>query len=277
MVRFLAAHALMVLLALPALAAAGDGVPVPNLEVPKASFAASEGSARTFVAQGEHRARMVAFEALLITASLGSRLELEAVPGDGDQPAVVKLIDGGFHLVAGSAAVDLRLGDTLLRAVNAEVMAAKKGTTWIVQVVPRGEEGRVELVPPAPATPPPPVEGEAAETEAEAGTETEAAPPPPPAPEPVPLSAGKRHALKGGKAVRAQKSESELLATIIERLIPESNDTSKTAVVAASLAPRDVEDPRDFVVASAGADADLSDLEIEDIEVDVGCVEICVD
>jgi hypothetical protein len=273
MTRFFAAQLLLALLAFPFLAAAADGVPVPNLEVPQAAFAASAGADRMFVAQGEHRARMVAFEAVLITASLGARVALEAGPGEGDQPAVVKLIDGGFHLVAGSTVVDLRLGDTVLRAVDAEVMAAKKGSVWIVQVVPRGETGRVAVVPPAPATPPASVEEEAAEPEGE--TEGETAPEPPPMPEPVSLAAGKRYRLEDGKAHKAQKNESELLVTSIERLIPDAA-AEKTAATP-SLAPRPIEDPRDFTVAATGADADLSDLEIEDIEVDVGCVEICVD
>ncbi|MBW2276941.1 MAG: hypothetical protein JRF63_05575 [Deltaproteobacteria bacterium] len=256
-------------LVVPSLATAEDGVLVPNVEAPKASFTKSKGAKDTFVARGEDRARMVAFEAVLITAGLGAKIALEAPAGEGDQPARLALLEGGFYLVVGSKGIELELGDSVLRAVNAEVMLAKLGDTWIVQVKPEDEQGRVELVPP-------PLPEPAALDDGAAVDEDEAAPVTTPVPTPVVLPANKRHTLKNGKHHKAERRASDFLLKTIGRLVPEPGGEPQPKHIA-QLTPRDIEDPRDFVVTATGSDAALSDLEIEDIEVDVGCVEICVD
>lgn len=267
----------------PVADAADDGVPVPNLEAPKASFTAAKGAERTFVARGADRARMVAFEAVLITGNLGSKVQLDTAPSEEDEPPTVVLLDGGFHAVVGSRPVALRLGDTSLRASRAAVIAVKLGKKWVVKVEPESDEGFAEVIPPAPPAPveAAPDDGTDAEPDAEPDTEPDAEPAPAPAPppEPIRLTPGKRHTLSSGEQRPAERSESQFLDKTIDRLIPGAGDqllpTQRPQVV--QLEPRDVEDPRDFVVASAGADAALGELELEDIEVDVGCVEICVD
>jgi len=260
--------ALAALLTVPCLVAAEDGVPVPNLAAPEARFAASDKAPRTFVAVNADRARLVAFEAVLITAGMGSEVAIEPALADADHPAVVALRSGAFRLIVGSRAVELELGDNHVRAVSSELTIARLDDVWIVQVAPAGEGGRVELIPPAPAEPPPPV----AEDLPEDGAEETPPPAAAPAPEPVALTAGKRHALKHGELEKADRRQSELLDKTAERLADPPADPASSP-----LAPRDIEDPRDFAVTSAGADAALYDLEIEDIEVDLGCVEICVD
>jgi hypothetical protein len=90
----------------------------------------------------------------------------------------------------------------------------------------------------------------------------------------VVLEPDKRHVVAGGEQRKAKRRESDFLLKTIDRLVPgDGLEPTRTA----RLTPRDIEDPRDFVVTAGGADAALGDLEIEDIEVDVGCVEICVD
>jgi hypothetical protein len=171
--------------------------------------------------------------------------------------------------------VELRLGDTVLRASRAAVTAVGLGDRWVVQVEPESDEGFAEVIPPAP---PPPAETAPDEGD-EAEADAELAPTPPAPPAPIRLAPGKRHTLSGGQPRAADKRESQLLDQAVDRLIPGAADrllpVQRPQVV--QLKPRDVEDPRDFVVIGAGADAALGELELEDIEVDVGCVEICVD
>jgi hypothetical protein len=156
-------------------------------------------------------------------------------------------------------------------------MAAKLGEVWIVQVKPASENGRVEQIPEAPAAPTAPGPDEAAAPTADAEEGAESAPAPPPAPEPVPLTEDKRHTLKGGELGKAERRESEFLLKTIARLVPGGTGSQPTGSTVAVLEPRPIEDPRDFVVVASGAEAAMSELEIEDIELDVGCVEICID
>jgi hypothetical protein len=262
---------------LPGRAAADDGVPVPNLTLPGAAFAPSgkpaAGQRPVFVASGEDGARLVAFEAALLTAVIGSRVELAAAPtAEGEQPAALSLLQGAYHVVTGSKPVDLKLGRATIRASRAELLVAQLGQAWVVRILERSEGGKVVALPqesPQPA--PAPAEPATDEDEPEAATPIAAAPAPEPDPA-VELEPGTSYTIRKGRPpLKADRRATQLLDKTNERLLPQPGPQTTL------LEPRDITDPSDFSILGGVTDDALADIELEDIEVEVGCVEICVD
>ncbi len=165
----------------------------------------------------------------------------------------------------------VRMGDTIVRMLLAQMIAVKTKSGWIVQIKHLSETGSAEIRPP-PATLPEPAATDPSAPLPEGGDPAVAAPAPREIPT-IPIRQGQRFRLAGNdKPAVASEREKKMLGRAIRRLLP----TSKAAP-APLLDPRDVEDPGDFAVVAGTSEAALGELEIEAIEVDVGCVEICVD
>ena len=165
----------------------------------------------------------------------------------------------------------MRMGDTIVRMLCAQMIAIKTKSDWVVQIKHLCETGSAKIHPP-PATLPEPAAIDPSAPLPDGGDPAAAAPAPREIPA-IPIRQEQRFRLSGNdKPAVASGREKKMLGKAIGRLLP----TSKTTP-APLLNPRDVEDPGDFAVVAGASEAALGELEIEAIEVDVGCVEICVD
>jgi hypothetical protein len=267
--------ALAAALSLPAMAFAVPTVPVTNPESPKARMApaaSATAGATTLIAQGADGARAVVCGAAVVTGVLGARLEADCTDDD-EAPVRIRLLEGGFHLHVGGTPMTVDLDGAQLEARSAELIAAKLKGSWIVQVRLLGDSGAVLARQPTPPPAAPSVEAELPPTDEPAAEPAEATPPAPLPP--VPLASGTRYAVVPGEPPREASRRGRLfLGKMLSRLLPE---TERAQTRGTRLVARDVEHPADFAANAAAAAALMGDVEIEDIEVEVGCVEICVD
>jgi len=260
-------------LAAPALRAA-DVVPVPSPGLPDAVLAPAakqDGSAETWVAKGADGARAVVCGGALVTAVLGARLHADCGGATDEAPGRIRLVSGGFHLHVGSAPLHVILGETTLEARSSELIAARLKDDWIVQIKPLDDTGGVAVLPPAT-----PVEAEppaTADPTDDAAEQPPATPAPPPAP--LALEPGKRFVIgAGADPAEASRRGRMFLGKMVTRLVPSDQAATGRGPL---LSARDVESPADFAIDAAAATGAMTDVEIEGIEVEVGCVEICVD
>ena len=152
-----------------------------------------------------------------------------------------------------------------------QMIAVKTKSGWIVQIKHLSEAGSAEIHLPRAALPEPAtVDPSAPLTD---GSDPAATTPIPVEIPAILIRQGQRFRLVGNdKLSAASGREKKMLGRAIGRLLPTSVTTPKPL-----LNPREVEDPGDFAIVAGTSEAALGELEIEAIEVDVGCVEICVD
>ncbi len=249
---------------------ASDLQPVPSH--PEAGFVAKDQSLLDdMIARGQDGVKVVACKAAIVTGIIGSHVRSRCASDEKDGDPLIDLVDGAFHIHVGGSPVKVRMGDTIVRMLSTQMIAVKTRSGWIVQIKHLVEAGSAEIHLPRAAIPEPAATDQHAPLPDGSDPATTT-----PAPTEIPtisISQGLRFRLAGNdKPAVASEQEKKMLGGAIGRLLP----TPKTAP-AQLLDPRDVEDPGDFAVVAGTSEAALGELEIEAIEVDVGCVEICVD
>jgi hypothetical protein len=238
--------AVLVLMSNASVAAAGDLLPVPG----EAVFAPAEDGAG-LVAGGDGAA-LVACRTLLIRAEKGVRV-LASCGADG--PAAT-LEGGGFVARAGSTPASIRLGETVVLLQRATLTGAPRDGGWTVTATPLVESGSAVAIVPAQGSRllAPEAAGQPAETR-------------------IPLPAAAPRQLGGTTAPGRDPKSPIATLQALEARIAGRPEGSATPV----LKPRAIEDPGDFAAGAASGDLSVGALELDAIEVEVGCVEICVD
>ena len=248
---------------------ASDLQPVPSH--PKAGFSAKNQSpSNKMIARGQDGVKVVACKSAIVSGVIGSHVRARCVLDKSGDPSI-ELVDGAFHVHVGGNPMKVRMGDTIVRLLQAQMIAVRAKSGWIVQIKHLCETGSAEIHPPPTALPEPAVVDPATPVPDENDPAATA-----PAREKIPaitITQGQRFRLIGNdKPAAASNQEKKILGRVIGRLLP----TSKTAPTPL-LDPRNVEHSGDFAIVAGTSEAALGELEIEAIEVDVGCVEICVD
>jgi len=238
--------AILVLMSNASAAAAGDLLPVPG----EAVFApAADGAG--LVAGGDG-AVLVACRTLLIRAEKGVRVLASC---DAEGPAAT-LEGGGFVARAGSTPASIRLGETVVLLQRATLTGAPRDGGWTVSATPLVESGSAVAIVPAQGSGPPSPEATG-----------------PPAEARIPLPAAAPRQLGGATAPgRDPKGQAAALQSLETRIAGRPVGSARPI-----LKPRAIEDPRDFAAGASSGDLSIGALELDAIEVEVGCVEICVD
>jgi hypothetical protein len=245
--RSLLSAAALLAAAAPARAELPSAAPVPSAG--GAEFAlegAAEASPRTATARGDG-AQLVACGAALVSATDGSRLAIAC--GDG---ARIDLERGTFRIAIGSKGAAIRVGGASLRAASVRLRAGRVGDRWIVSFERDGDVGSVEIAGDAATAAP-----------AEDGA----------APTPAALTASEVHFFEGGPAPAAEPADPAPLAAFhqaVNRLAPRAEPSP-------ALTPRRVEDAADFKSGASAVAMGTGEVEVEAIEVEAGCIEVCVD
>lgn len=254
-------------------------LPVPVPGSPQARFGGSDSAPSSLAARGADGARLVAFGRAVISATLGSRVEASR-PDDDDTPRV-ELSSGAFLVHVGKEPLSIRAGGSTLRAVSAELLLARRGESWIVTLRKTlADSGGARVVlPPAPRPEPEESpdgqetsdEQEPSEKDEEPGERSDS---PLEVETRYPLEPGEPRVLvAGGQPRPARDRDSELLKKAVERL-----ERPSAPKAAAAVAPIDVESPDDFAAVSADeTSGSASEIEIEEVEIEVGSVEVCLD
>jgi hypothetical protein len=240
MIRALAALGVFAV-GLPALAQPPIVAAVPGDGAAFAVGASAAGAARPATAEGDG-AQLVACGVALVAATRGSRLVVDCTEGGG-----LALERGAFRVAVGAAGATIRLGEAALRAASVRVWAMRRGDQWLVRFERDGEAGSIQI----------------AGAAAPEGTE---------APEPGALAPDELHAI-AGSAPAAAAPDAAAVATFreaAELLAPRPRPRP-------ALAPRRVESADDLATGAATAAAGTDEIEIEAIEVEAGCIEVCVD
>ncbi len=203
-------------------------------------------------------ARLIVRGTALVVAADETRLDFPAGVRD---PAVIVPIDGALRLLVGSGGARLELNGFVLDLSRAEVLLSRQGAAWAIHVVEVAEGGTASLhPPPAPSV----VEAAAAEPGAQI---------PVPVYSPRLLASGTRLVLTAGAA---PEPASPSACTALDA-------AGKTLLALSPLAagnhllPIQVEDPADFAASPGRSGIGGTEVEIEAVEVEVGCVEVCVD
>jgi hypothetical protein len=231
--------------AAPALAQPPSVAPVPSAQ--GAEFAlegAADASQRTATARGDG-AQLVACGATLVTATDGSRVAIAC--GDG---ARLDLDRGAFRIAVGSKGATIRMGGASFRAVSASIRAGRVGDRWVISFSRDGDVGSVEIT----------------------GDEAAAAPAEGAAPAPVALAPTEVRVFEGSAPAAAAADPATLTAfhAAIDRLKPR-------AAASPALTPRRVESADDFKQGATTVAMGAGEVEVEAIEVEAGCIEVCVD
>jgi len=249
---------------------ASDLQPVPSH--PKAGFAAkSQSLSGEMIARGQDGVKVVACKAAIVTGVINSHIRARCVSDENDGDPSIELVNGAFHVHVGGKPVKVQMGDTIVRLLLAQMIAVKTKNGWVVQIKHLCEAGSAKIHPPPAALREPAAIDPAAPVPD--GSDPAATAPAPREIPAVPIRQGQRFRLVGNdKPTAASSKEKKLLGRAIGRLLPTSKKAPRPL-----LDPRDLEDPEDFAIVAGTSEAALGELEIEAIEVDVGCVEICVD
>jgi hypothetical protein len=213
--------------------------PVPSVD--GAAFA-MEGSRGEAHGDG---ARLVACGSVLVSATDGSRASVSCADG-----VRLDLASGAFHVLVGSKGAAIRIGRTALRATSARIWAARVGDRWLVRFERDGDVGSAEI----------------------AADEAAAAPADGVAPAPNALSSQEVHVFEG-PAPAAEPADAASIAAfrdVAARLAPREEPGK-------ALVPRRVESADDFKAGTTAAAAGGGEIELEAIEVEAGCIEVCVD
>ncbi|MCP4606025.1 MAG: hypothetical protein GY847_36850 [Proteobacteria bacterium] len=241
-------------------------VNVPSTLLEDASF--SSISSGSFVVRGGDGACAVIGKGALICALLGSRFSVH----DTDREGHVKtaLSNGGFLVTVGSKSMVFKLDKYEISAREALILVTKNENDWVVKAESFFLDGTVEIsVLEAPPSKPKsiPEKSEHKSEPTEMITES-------------PLMPDvEKHSLKKGQAVHMGKNRKWEPAlqghqTALKDLASRLNEPGLTGSL---LSPQDVEDSTDFVSQKVDKDMAFEDIEIEEIEVEAGCVEICID
>ncbi|MFO8071603.1 MAG: hypothetical protein R6V85_06975 [Polyangia bacterium] len=256
-------------------------LPVPVPGSPQARFdgAGSDSAPSSLVARGADGARLVASGRAVISATLGSRVEVAQSEDDG--APLVELSSGAFLVHVGKEPLSIRVGGSTLRAASVEVLLARRGESWMVLLRRTlADSGGARVVLPPDPRPEPeqisneqetPDGGESPEKDGESAEQSDS---PLEIETRYPLEPGEPRVLVAGRQPRpAKERDSELLKKAAERLERPSAPKTEAAV-----APIDIESPNDFAVVSAGDASDsASEIEIEEVEIEIGSVEVCLD
>jgi hypothetical protein len=198
--------------------------------------------------KGEARgdgARLVACGAVLVSATEGSRAAFSCADG-----VRLDLETGAFHLLVGSKGAAIRVGGVSLRATSARIWAANVADRWLVRFERDGELGSVELevaeIAPAPES---------------SGAPAQAA-----------LAPDEVHVFEGAAPAAGPADAGSIAAfrEVAARLAPREAPGK-------ALVPRRVESADDFKAGTTAAAASGGEIELEAIEVEAGCIEVCVD
>jgi hypothetical protein len=206
-------------------------------------------------------ARLVARDTLLVIAGEGARLRFPPGGADAAAASAIEPLDGPLRLVAGSVGARLDLSGFSLDLLRSELLLVRQGTSWALLVVAVAEGGGVMLhLSPPPSAP--------AATDGQLGVEI-----PGTAGPPRNLAPGESLALAAGPAPgRVAPTAAALLVSVARRLpmLPPVRSGPQ-------LRPIAIEDPADFSTAGSRGGSGDAAIEIEAVEVEIGCVEVCVD
>jgi hypothetical protein len=226
-----------------ALAQLPNVAPVPSAQ--GAAFAlegAADASPRTATARGDG-ALLVACGAALVTATDGSRVAIAC-----DDGARLDLNRGTFRIAVGSKGATIRMGGASFRAVSASIRTGRVGDRWGISFDRDGDVGSVEI----------------------AGDEAAAVPAEGVAPAPVALSPTEVRLFEGSVAVAADPVALTAFHEAFNRLEPRVEPRP-------ALTPRRVESAEDFKQGATAVAMGAGEVEVEPIEVEAGCIEVCVD
>jgi len=255
-------------------AAADEPGPASRREAPFVVVPAAGGADGTFlIATGDDgsveataagdTARLVAGKAMLVLAADGSRLAIPAGRDPSADVLIVRVIEGAFRLLVGSSPVRLSVAGTDLEIRRAELILVSRKEAFALRILAVRPDGTAFVHPPPPS--PSAVAGDATD---EADGE-------------IPVSAPPRRVLAPGESIvlalnaapmRAPRVATDALAAVEAALalVPVS-------AAGPRLRPVAVEDPADLAFARTRGGIGDTDIEIEGVEIEVGCVEVCVD
>jgi len=200
----------------------------------------SSARGQTLVAAGDG-ARVVIGESILLIALKGSAFAVIESKNDNDQ-TFLRLEQGVFHIYAGNRPSQISIGQNELTVKDVEFTIALRENTWMAKTIGRSEDSRFEFRPPReePTSEPP------AHSDLHAFT------------------------INGERASISAQAE-RYLETVRARLT-EPRPLKKFTLL-------DVEDPSDLQIKTDHTANDITDLEIEEIEIEIetDCIEICED
>lgn len=217
--------------------------------------------------RGEESATSVACSGALVISD--GDLIFDASCGCDGAPSTVFLMSGKGLVNAGSRRVIVELGGARVSLESSRMVVAQVGEKWVIRIEGLGGAASARLLLPEAPRPeagspedPPAKEAPAKET------------PTREIPREISLELGKVLVLSSPREVAAGSGRfAKEIAFVSGRL--ESRDVK--AANGPLLEYRPVEEKRDFAAAGVGEHSEAGELEIEAIEVEVGCVEICVD
>jgi hypothetical protein len=240
---------------MPMDAMADDVVHVPGSIAKTARFTGASGQPM-MVSQGGNGARVVVGKAAMITAMLGSTIVPRQRVSE-THPVRVELLAGGYLLHTGSEAVEFIIGKSTVRMRQAQMLVVQVSGNWYVKVTALFGEGVAEVLVPAPH------KNVEAEPQAEVLPEFLVTV--------LPVGTGHRLDFERGP-LRADVISKPHFSQIAGYLTPSSGNEMIIPQV-------DIEDPADYQAKSSKTSEMVEGVEIEDIEIEieVDCVEICVD
>ncbi len=243
------------------------------------SATVADATPRTFIAQGADGATAVLNESSLMTALQDARISVESKTA---QPSAVLIEEGSFLLEVGGKETIFQLGQVVLSVKNARLSVVKKPKGSVVLLHERQSDGHAKLTvtsppPPRPTKSPEPVvkkrTGKKAKPQKKTPPSDAAQPAAPPQPiqRHFPLVEGQTVVVKQRSApVAASPVDQQAIAQISSRLVPHVTEGSLLVL-------QDIEHPSDLKPESMSAQSVFENIEIEEIEVEAGCVEICLD
>ena len=245
---------------------AADLMPIKSLSAPTAVFESSDG--KKFAMKGA-AGKLVACDRAVLTALEGS-----VFFGDCTlKEPTVHLGKGAFHIYVGGEPLIIQAGAQRLKIVDSELIISKIKSHWIVQTKPLSQDGFIELLISEKQAP---VVNDSASKEKTIDSNLENA-----IVEAdlsvlgnIHLTPKVRLRLDSGSTLeRANSFESKIFDSNINALFV-TNDTAATSSLLHAV---EVTQKSDFDVSHAVTATSLNEVEVEDIEVEVGCVEICAD
>ncbi|MDJ0764553.1 MAG: hypothetical protein QNJ97_16365 [Myxococcota bacterium] len=218
----------------------------------------------------------------LITALEGAAFYVISKKTDG--PLMTAIAGGGCRLTVGSTPAVLDLGGVVLTAKSAQLSVIKGDIGYIVSLESQLNTGEAFLdvmmppPPPKPAEPSQPLSPpKRAKKKPAKKLKPEVAAPTQPMPPPKPVK--KRFTLALGQVVRVVQGSAPIPGAPEEqqRLGDLTLRLSQPQRTGPLLSPVDIEQASDLQAKTFDADEAFEDIEIEEIEVEAGCVEVCLD
>ncbi len=247
-------------------ALSGEIERVPDLRQPEVAFRARPGpkSAQQYEAAGGDGARLVVSKAAVVSGTAGSVFQLPERRG-GAEPSMT-VVSGAFRIHVGTRAFAIALGRHTLIARQSTLLLSRSKEGWLIRAeqLPRGT---VVL-----ETPPPP-EPVVSVTAEQPSTESNGSVVPQPTPKPAvhKFDQGQVIATREGQPIAINPAGA---GPVLKKLVNRLRDPAQQGAL---LSPMDVEKLPQLAADHRGEGDPLENLEVEEIEVEVGCVEICVD